>query len=67
MGEEDDPSLQSDDPVLFEQAKTRKQLLKQGIHLFNAKPQQGLEFLIQSGFIENSVESIAAFLKSKTS
>jgi Sec7-like guanine-nucleotide exchange factor len=49
----------------FEQAKSRKQLLKQGIALFNSKPKKGLEFLIQSAILEDKVDSIALFLSSR--
>ncbi|KII63327.1 Brefeldin A-inhibited guanine nucleotide-exchange protein 2 [Thelohanellus kitauei] len=43
--------------------KERKDLLAQGVSLFNIKPKNGLEFLIANGFIEDSIEEIARFLK----
>ena len=53
-----------DNPTLYEQAKSKKQQMKQGIILFNSKPQKGIELLIQSNLIQDDLDSIADFLLS---
>lgn len=57
-----EPSLQ-DDPSRFESAKARKNVLLEGIRLFNEKPKRGVAFLVQNGFIRSSeAKDIAPFL-----
>ena len=52
-----------DDPDELERAKQRKMALDIAIRQFNFKPQRGIKYLIQEGFINsNSPEDIAAFL-----
>ena len=52
-----------DDPSRFESAKQKKTTLTEGIRRFNKKPKNGIEFLIQHGFIPSkNPHDIAHFL-----
>ncbi|KAF8332688.1 uncharacterized protein EI90DRAFT_2994962 [Cantharellus anzutake] len=52
-----------DDPERFESAKQRKTTLLEGIKKFNFKPKRGVQFLIDTGFIESrDPKHIAKFL-----
>ncbi|CAG8673236.1 3800_t:CDS:2 [Dentiscutata erythropus] len=53
-----------DNPAQYHEMMSRKQTLREGIKLFNAKPQKGLNFLIEHGFLKNDTDSIIAFLLS---
>ncbi|CAG8577855.1 2424_t:CDS:2, partial [Racocetra persica] len=53
-----------DNPAQYHEMMSRKQTLREGIKLFNAKPQKGLNFLIEHGFVKNDTDSIIAFLLS---
>ncbi|ORX95160.1 hypothetical protein K493DRAFT_407713 [Basidiobolus meristosporus CBS 931.73] len=56
-------SLPLDDPSQFESLKHRKQILQQGIQMFNWRPKKGLKFLLDAHCIENSEpKTIARFL-----
>ncbi|KAK9763124.1 guanine nucleotide exchange protein for ADP-robosylation factor, partial [Basidiobolus ranarum] len=56
-------SLALDDPSQFENLKHRKQVLQQGIQMFNWRPKKGLSFLLDTHCIENSeAKTIARFL-----
>ncbi|KAK9667533.1 guanine nucleotide exchange protein for ADP-robosylation factor [Basidiobolus ranarum] len=55
-------SLGLDDPGQFETLKQRKQVLQQGIQMFNWKPKKGLNFLLETHCIEaNEPKAIAQF------
>ncbi|XP_076447956.1 uncharacterized protein LOC143284806 isoform X3 [Babylonia areolata] len=41
--------------------KQRKRLYRIGLNLFNKKPEKGLDFLVQQGFVEGSPRSVALF------
>ncbi|CAG8691174.1 2151_t:CDS:2, partial [Cetraspora pellucida] len=53
-----------DNPAQYHEMMSRKQTLREGIKLFNAKPQKGLNFLMEHGFVKNDTDSIIAFLLS---
>lgn len=64
---ESDESLDTEDYSLqmIEKSKTKKQLLRQGIYLFNTlkHPYDGIQFLARHGLVDdNNVASIARFL-----
>ncbi|ORX95819.1 Sec7-domain-containing protein [Basidiobolus meristosporus CBS 931.73] len=55
-------SLALDDPGQFETLKQRKQVLQQGIQMFNWKPKKGFNFLLETHCIENrDPKTIARF------
>lgn len=45
----------------FEQRKMQKDVIEQGIDLFNRKPKLGLKFLNEKGLVGRSAQDIAAF------
>ncbi|KAI7868634.1 hypothetical protein BDF14DRAFT_1995182 [Spinellus fusiger] len=47
-------TLRMDDPEQFENLKHRKQLLQDGIRLFNWKPKKGMQLLAKHGFLDIS-------------
>ncbi|KAJ3010196.1 Brefeldin A-inhibited guanine nucleotide-exchange protein 1 [Thoreauomyces humboldtii] len=51
-----------EDHVQIENMASRKQVLRNDVKLFNQKPKKGLKALIQHGFVEEDVVSIAKFL-----
>ncbi|KAI8924147.1 hypothetical protein BC831DRAFT_436660 [Entophlyctis helioformis] len=51
-------------PHDIEQAASRKQLLRRAVRLFNQKPNRGVKFLIEVGFVTSEPDSIADFLRS---
>lgn len=54
-----------DDPSKFESAKQKKTTLLEGIKKFNSKPKRGIQFLLDTGFIQSkSPEDVAHFLLS---
>ena len=55
--------LVEDDPDELERAKQRKMAMDVAVRQFNFKPQRGIKYLIQEGFIKsNSPQDIANFL-----
>ncbi|CAG8561265.1 2082_t:CDS:2 [Diversispora eburnea] len=53
-----------DNPAQYHEIMSRKQTLREGIKLFNTKPQKGINFLIQHGFLKRDSNNIIAFLVS---
>ncbi|CAH1765853.1 9149_t:CDS:2 [Entrophospora sp. SA101] len=51
-----------DNPAQYREMMSRKQTLREGIKLFNTKPQKGLDFLLQNNFIKDDTNSIISFL-----
>lgn len=49
--------------LMISTVKERKDLMLQGIELFNSHPKDGLNFFITHNFIEDTPESIAFFLR----
>ncbi|XP_076469541.1 uncharacterized protein LOC143299911 isoform X2 [Babylonia areolata] len=45
--------------------KHRKRLYRIGLNLFNKKPEKGLDFLLEQGFVERSPRSVAHFFISR--
>ncbi|KAL8611281.1 hypothetical protein ACOMHN_013712 [Nucella lapillus] len=45
--------------------KHRKRLYRIGLNLFNKKPEKGLDFLLEQGFVEGSPRSVAHFFISR--
>ncbi|KAJ3172713.1 Brefeldin A-inhibited guanine nucleotide-exchange protein 1 [Geranomyces variabilis] len=56
------PESVPEDSVQIENMASRKQMLRQDIKLFNQKPVKGVKALIQHGFLDEDVLSIARFL-----
>ncbi|KAJ3152336.1 Brefeldin A-inhibited guanine nucleotide-exchange protein 2 [Geranomyces michiganensis] len=56
------PESVPEDSAQIENMASRKQMLRQDIKLFNQKPLKGVKALIQHGFLEEDVLSIARFL-----
>ena len=62
--EGEDESSVADEERKYKQLKDNKNLIEEGVSLFNKKPKKGLKFLIDNGKMGNgSAEEIAAFLK----
>ncbi|KAG0255605.1 Brefeldin A-inhibited guanine nucleotide-exchange protein 2, partial [Linnemannia exigua] len=55
-------SLGDDHPAEFEENMTRKRLFLKGVSLFNTKPMKGVDFFIKQGFVQDDLQSIAAYL-----
>ncbi|KAJ3097757.1 Brefeldin A-inhibited guanine nucleotide-exchange protein 2 [Phlyctochytrium planicorne] len=55
------PSSQNGAETSAEEIATRKQQLRQGLKLFEQKPNKGVKFLIEHGFVEDTPEAIAKF------
>ncbi|KAF9902410.1 Brefeldin A-inhibited guanine nucleotide-exchange protein 2 [Linnemannia zychae] len=55
-------SLGDDHPAEFEENMTRKRLFLKGVSLFNAKPMKGIDFFIKQGFVQDDLQSLAAYL-----
>lgn len=53
-----------DNPAQYQEIMSRKQTLREGIKLFNAKPTKGLNFLIGNDSLKNDNASIISFLSS---
>ncbi|KAI0296118.1 Sec7-domain-containing protein [Multifurca ochricompacta] len=53
----------ADDPSRFESAKQKKTTLMEGIKRFNQKPKKGIQFLVETGFIQSQgPQDVARFL-----
>ncbi|KAM9307961.1 brefeldin A-inhibited guanine nucleotide-exchange protein 1 [Gastrophryne carolinensis] len=52
----------TDNPEQFEVLKQQKEIIEQGIDLFNKKPKRGIQFLQEQGMLGNTPEDIAQFL-----
>ena len=55
-------STSADNPAIFENIKQQKEVLEQGLDLFNKKPKKGLQFLQNQGILSLSPEKVAEFL-----
>ena len=55
-------STSADNPAVFENIKQQKEVLEQGLDLFNKKPKKGLQFLQNHGLLSLSPEKVAEFL-----
>ncbi|KAG0377049.1 Brefeldin A-inhibited guanine nucleotide-exchange protein 2, partial [Mortierella sp. AD032] len=55
-------SLGDDHPAEFEENMTRKRLFLKGVSLFNTKPMKGVDFFIKQGFVQDDLQSLAAYL-----
>uniref|UniRef100_A0A8C6S0H6 ADP ribosylation factor guanine nucleotide exchange factor 2 n=1 Tax=Nannospalax galili TaxID=1026970 RepID=A0A8C6S0H6_NANGA len=51
-----------DSPEQFEVIKQQKEIIENGIELFNKKPKRGIQFLQEQGMLGAAVEDIAQFL-----
>ncbi|KAJ3187144.1 Brefeldin A-inhibited guanine nucleotide-exchange protein 1 [Gaertneriomyces sp. JEL0708] len=56
-----------EDSYAIENMASRKELLRECIRQFNLKPKKGVSALVQHGFIEDDVMSIAQFLRNTES
>lgn len=52
----------TDNPEQFEVLKQQKEIIEQGIDLFNKKPKRGIQYLQEQGMLGNTPEDIAPFL-----
>ncbi|XP_072267184.1 brefeldin A-inhibited guanine nucleotide-exchange protein 1 isoform X2 [Pyxicephalus adspersus] len=52
----------ADNPEQFEVLKQQKEIIEQGIDLFNKKPKRGIQYLQEQGMLGNTPEDIAQFL-----
>ncbi|MGH0144757.1 UNVERIFIED_CONTAM: hypothetical protein FKN15_005850 [Acipenser sinensis] len=52
----------TDNPEQFEVLKQQKELIEQGIDLFNKKPKRGIQYLQEQGMLGTTAEDIAQFL-----
>ncbi|XP_035286349.1 brefeldin A-inhibited guanine nucleotide-exchange protein 1-like [Anguilla anguilla] len=52
----------NDNPEQFEVLKQQKEIIEQGIDLFNKKPKRGIQYLQEQGMLGISSEDIAQFL-----
>ncbi|CAH2285348.1 brefeldin A-inhibited guanine nucleotide-exchange 1 [Pelobates cultripes] len=52
----------TDNPEQFEVLKQQKEIIEQGIELFNKKPKRGIQYLQEQGMLGTSQEEIAQFL-----
>ncbi|XP_020383334.1 brefeldin A-inhibited guanine nucleotide-exchange protein 2 isoform X1 [Rhincodon typus] len=53
----------ADDPEQFEVLKQQKDIIEQGIDLFNRKPKKGVQYLQDQGMLGTTAEDIAQFLQ----
>ncbi|XP_069739883.1 brefeldin A-inhibited guanine nucleotide-exchange protein 1-like isoform X1 [Narcine bancroftii] len=53
----------ADDPEQFEVLKQQKDIIEQGIDLFNRKPKRGIQYLQEQGMLGTTAEDIAQFLQ----
>ncbi|XP_077991507.1 brefeldin A-inhibited guanine nucleotide-exchange protein 1-like [Glandiceps talaboti] len=56
------PIISTDSPEQFESQKQQKEIIEQGIEMFNKKPFKGIHYLQEQGILGKSAEDIAAFL-----
>uniref|UniRef100_A0A4W4GET8 SEC7 domain-containing protein n=1 Tax=Electrophorus electricus TaxID=8005 RepID=A0A4W4GET8_ELEEL len=52
----------TDNPEQFEVLKQQKEIIEQGIELFNKKPKRGIQYLQEQGMLGTTPEDIAQFL-----
>ncbi|XP_062897468.1 brefeldin A-inhibited guanine nucleotide-exchange protein 2-like isoform X1 [Mobula hypostoma] len=52
----------TDDPEQFEVLKQQKDIIEQGLDLFNRKPKRGIQYLQEQGMLATTAEDIAQFL-----
>uniref|UniRef100_A0A6I8RBJ2 ADP ribosylation factor guanine nucleotide exchange factor 1 n=1 Tax=Xenopus tropicalis TaxID=8364 RepID=A0A6I8RBJ2_XENTR len=52
----------TDNPEQFEVLKQQKEIIEQGIDLFNKKPKRGIQYLQEQGMLGTSPDDIAQFL-----
>uniref|UniRef100_A0A8C5PJT0 ARF guanine nucleotide exchange factor 1 n=1 Tax=Leptobrachium leishanense TaxID=445787 RepID=A0A8C5PJT0_9ANUR len=52
----------TDNPEQFEVLKQQKEIIEQGIDLFNKKPKKGIQYLQEQGMLGTSPDEIAQFL-----
>uniref|UniRef100_G3TWG5 ARF guanine nucleotide exchange factor 1 n=1 Tax=Loxodonta africana TaxID=9785 RepID=G3TWG5_LOXAF len=52
----------NDNPEQFEVLKQQKEIIEQGIDLFNKKPKRGIQYLQEQGMLGTTPEDIAQFL-----
>ncbi|XP_048832283.1 LOW QUALITY PROTEIN: brefeldin A-inhibited guanine nucleotide-exchange protein 1 [Brienomyrus brachyistius] len=52
----------TDNPEQFEVLKQQKEIIEQGIDLFNKKPKRGIQYLQEQGMLGSTSEDIAQFL-----
>uniref|UniRef100_H3AFR8 ARF guanine nucleotide exchange factor 1 n=1 Tax=Latimeria chalumnae TaxID=7897 RepID=H3AFR8_LATCH len=52
----------TDNPEQFEVLKQQKEIIEQGIDLFNKKPKRGIQYLQEQGMLGTTSEDIAQFL-----
>nr|XP_009862113.1 brefeldin A-inhibited guanine nucleotide-exchange protein 1 isoform X1 [Ciona intestinalis] len=60
------PGGAADNPETLEVMKQQKDILEQGILMFNRKPSKGIAFLQAQGMIGNTANDVAEFLHSET-
>ncbi|GCC22615.1 hypothetical protein chiPu_0001003 [Chiloscyllium punctatum] len=53
----------ADDPEQFEVLKQQKDIIEQGIDLFNRKPKKGVQYLQDQGMLGTAAEDIAQFFQ----
>ncbi|XP_070554844.1 brefeldin A-inhibited guanine nucleotide-exchange protein 1-like isoform X2 [Ptychodera flava] len=56
------PTIFSDSPEQFESQKQQKEIIEQGIEMFNKKPHKGILYLQEQGILGKTAEDIATFL-----
>uniref|UniRef100_A0A3Q3B4E0 ADP-ribosylation factor guanine nucleotide-exchange factor 2 (brefeldin A-inhibited) n=1 Tax=Kryptolebias marmoratus TaxID=37003 RepID=A0A3Q3B4E0_KRYMA len=56
------PASQADHPEQYEVIKQQKEIIEQGIDLFNKKPKRGVQYLQDQGMLGSTAEDIAQFL-----
>ncbi|XP_061613568.1 brefeldin A-inhibited guanine nucleotide-exchange protein 1 isoform X4 [Phyllopteryx taeniolatus] len=52
----------TDNPEQFEVLKQQKEIIEQGIDLFNKKPKRGIQYLQEQGMLGSTAEDLAQFL-----
>ncbi|CAB4064356.1 ARFGEF [Lepeophtheirus salmonis] len=63
---EEEPNLEnSDHPSQYEKVKQHKDVLEQGIRLFNQKPSKGIRYLFNRQICQDNSNSIASFFHSE--
>uniref|UniRef100_S4RFZ5 ARF guanine nucleotide exchange factor 1 n=1 Tax=Petromyzon marinus TaxID=7757 RepID=S4RFZ5_PETMA len=55
----------ADNPEQFEVLKQQKEIIEQGIELFNKKPKRGIQFLQEQNMLGTTTEDVAQFLHSE--
>lgn len=64
LGKQSQQHTDYDNPEQFESVKQQKEIIEQGIDLFNRKPRKGLAFLQDHGYLAKSPQDVAQFFHS---